>query len=78
MQDWRGWRGNHGDAVEELVTCLKSEKVKRLDIVLEVVSKLREGKWETVLGTNTLYRYSVPDARQLKHLDLVHSFKLYL
>lgn len=45
MHDWRGWRGNHGDAVEELVTCLKSDKVKRLDIVLEVVSKLRDGKW---------------------------------
>jgi len=44
MQDWKSWRGNTGDAVDELVTCLTSDKVKRLDIVLEVVSKLRDGK----------------------------------
>jgi len=44
VQDWRSWRGNQGDAVKELVTCLQSERVQRNDIVLEVVNKLREGK----------------------------------
>ncbi|XP_052286324.1 uncharacterized protein LOC127882005 isoform X3 [Dreissena polymorpha] len=48
MQDWRTWRGNQGDAVQELVTCLQSDKVKRQDIVLEVVNKLREDFPEVV------------------------------
>ncbi|XP_052821473.1 uncharacterized protein LOC128246942 isoform X5 [Mya arenaria] len=48
LNDWRGWRGNQGDAVHELVTCLQSERVKRPDIVLEVVNKLREDFPEVV------------------------------
>ncbi|XP_045163108.2 uncharacterized protein LOC123527594 isoform X3 [Mercenaria mercenaria] len=50
MQDWRGWRGNTGDAVEELVACLRHENVKRMDIVLEVVNKMREDFPEVVDG----------------------------
>ncbi|XP_060605713.1 uncharacterized protein LOC132758181 isoform X2 [Ruditapes philippinarum] len=50
MQDWRGWRGNTGDAVEELVGCLRHENVKRMDIVLEVVNKMSEDFPEVVDG----------------------------
>lgn len=43
MHDWRGWKGESPNAVEELVNCLKHDNVKRMDIVLEVVNKMREG-----------------------------------
>lgn len=41
MQDWREWREEAGDAVEELFACLK--KVKREDIIYKICSKFREG-----------------------------------
>ncbi|KAL4221488.1 hypothetical protein ACF0H5_019745 [Mactra antiquata] len=58
MQDWRGWKGESPNAVEELVNCLKHDNVKRMDIVLEVVNKMREDFPEVVEGYDTSNRRS--------------------
>lgn len=50
LQDWRGWRGDTSEAVEEMVACLKSDKVKREDIVYEIVMKLGEDFPEVYQG----------------------------
>lgn len=60
MQDWRGWRGNTGDAVEELVGCLRHENVARMDIVLEVVNRMRDDFPEVVESYDSANRRSIP------------------
>ena len=41
MNDWRSWKGDTSEAVEELVKALNF--VKREDIVYKIANKLREG-----------------------------------
>ena len=42
MNDWRGWKGDTSEAVEELIKSLNT--IKREDIVYKIVNKLREGR----------------------------------
>ena len=42
MNDWRGWKGDTSEAVEELIKALNF--VKREDIVFKIANKLREGR----------------------------------
>ena len=42
MNDWKSWKGDTSDAVEDLIKALNS--VKREDIVYKIANKLREGE----------------------------------
>ncbi|CAG2199381.1 unnamed protein product [Mytilus edulis] len=61
MQDWREWREEAGDAVEELFACLK--KVKREDIIYKICSKFREAYPEVVIDAETQLENGVVSRR---------------
>ena len=49
MNDWRSWKGDTSEAVEDLIKALNS--VKREDIVYKIANKLREGESYTNFKT---------------------------
>ncbi|XP_052083299.1 uncharacterized protein LOC127720635 isoform X5 [Mytilus californianus] len=61
MQDWREWREEAGDAVQELFACLK--KVKREDIIYKICSKFREAYPEVVIDAETQLENGVVSRR---------------